>query len=132
MACKKYLTKEDKNKSLAKNNRKYWKTKKGKLMLTYNNMKRRVDGHIKPHLYKDKEICDRGLFYKWSSSNTDYNTLYGSWVDSGYDKKLSPSIDRKDTALGYVIGNMQWITHSENSRKGAMSQHTAFNVKMNM
>lgn len=113
-------------------NSKYWKTKKGKLMLTYNNMKRRVDGYVKPHLYKDKEICDRGLFYSWASSDANYNTLYDNWVDSGYERKLSPSIDRKDTALGYVIGNIQWITHSDNSRKGVLSRHTAFNVKMNM
>lgn len=113
-------------------NSKYWKTKKGKLMLTYNNMKRRVDGYVKPHLYKGKEICDRNLFYQWSASDYNYNILYNNWVENGYDRKLSPSIDRIDASKGYLLDNIQWITHSDNSKKGAISRHTAFNVKMNM
>jgi hypothetical protein len=106
------------------NNSSYWKTKKGKLMLTYNNMKRRVDGYVKPHLYKGLPILDRESFYNWSGSDDSFNELYNKWVESGYDRKLSPSIDRIDSSFGYVLDNIQWLTHSENSKK--------INVKMEL
>ena len=35
MANKKYKTEEERANAINSNNRKYWKTKKGKLMLTY-------------------------------------------------------------------------------------------------
>ena len=52
--------------SRAESNRKYWKTFNGKLMMTYNNMSRRVRGYVKPHLYDGLELCDRKEFYDWS------------------------------------------------------------------
>lgn len=103
-------------------NRKYWKTPKGKLMLTYNNMNRRVRGYVKPHLYEGKFLLDRDTFYKWSENDLNYLTLYKDWVDSDYNSKLSPSIDRIDSSKGYSLGNIQWITHSENSSKGTISR----------
>lgn len=45
MANKKYKTEEERANAINSNNRKYWKTKKGKLMLTYNNMNRRFNGY---------------------------------------------------------------------------------------
>ena len=103
-------------------NSKYWKTPNGKLMLTYNNMKRRVDGYVKPHIYNGLAICERNDFYEWCKRNDDFISLYKDWIDSGCERKLSPSIDRIDSNKGYSIDNIQWITHSENSRKGALSR----------
>jgi len=123
MANKKYLTKEDKNKSLSENNSRYWKTPKGKLMMTYNNMNRRVRGYVKSHLYRGLYILDRQDFYTWSRSSEDYILLYNNWVSSEYDRKLSPSIDRIDSSKGYYLSNMRWITHSENSRLGSLNKH---------
>lgn len=124
MANKKYLTKESKNRSLSNNNSKYWKTKKGKLMMTYNNMDRRVRGYVKSHLYKGLDLLSRDEFYRFSLCEEAYHKLYEDWVFSGYERRLSPSIDRIDADLGYVLGNIQWITHSENSKKGAISRHS--------
>ncbi len=123
MAYKKYLTKEDKLKALSRNNRKYYKTKKGKLMITYNNMNRRVRGYVKPHLYKGLELLSRESFYKFSNESVEFNSLYDNWVNSGYDRKLSPSIDRRITSKGYTLDNMRWITHSENSKQGVINRH---------
>ena len=123
MAHKKYLTKEDKNKALALNNSRYWKTRKGKLMMTYNNMNRRVRGYIKKHLYEGLELLSREDFYRFSLCGEDYHKLYEDWVGSDYDRKLSPSIDRIDSSKGYTLDNIQWITHSENSRKGSLNRH---------
>lgn len=104
--------------------KKYEKTKSGKLMRTYRNMQSRVKGIVKKkaHLYDDLDILPRDDFYKWSLSNGDFHSLYENWVNSGYDKKLSPSIDRIDIEKGYVIGNIRWLTHSENSSNGAKNR----------
>ena len=105
--------------------KRYEKTKKGKLMRTYRNMESRVAGiqWKKEHLYKGKELLSRDEFYDWSIDNPDFNKLFNDWVNSDYDRKLSPSIDRIDVNSGYVIGNIRWITHSENSRLGAISRN---------
>lgn len=108
--------------SRAESNRKYWKTFNGKVMMTYNNMSRRVKGYVKPHLYNGLELCDRKEFYSWSSANESFISLYKDWVESSYSRTLSPSIDRIDSSIGYTLENIQWITHSENSRKGANSR----------
>ena len=104
--------------------KKYERTKKGKLMRTYRNMESRVLGIVKgkAHLYEGMSVLDRDVFYEWSLSDPDFNTLYEDWVQSGYEIKLSPSIDRLDVDKGYELGNMRWITHSENSRLGALSR----------
>ena len=101
--------------------KKYEKTEKGKLMRTYRNMESRSKGIVKNkrHLYEGLEVMGREDFYRWSLSDNSFNSLYQTWVDSEYEKRLSPSIDRVDTSLGYVEGNVRWITHSENSRLGA-------------
>lgn len=122
MAHKKYLTVEAKKDALLKNNRVYGKTLKGKLVHTYNNMDRRVRGYSKPHLYEGLSIMSRRTFYVWSLDNPDYIFLYKNWVKSDYDNKLSPSIDRIDSRRGYTIGNIRWITHSENSKLGNESR----------
>lgn len=108
--------------SRKESNRKYWRTINGKLMATYNNMNRRVRGYVKPEIYLGLGLLDRGEFYKWSKSDRDFNKLYNDWVKSDYDRKLSPSIDRIDSCDGYVLGNMRWITHSENSRLGSINR----------
>lgn len=104
--------------------KKYEKTKKGKLMRTYRNMESRSKGIVKgkSHLYEGLEVLTRQSFYDWSLSCQDFNRLYDDWVSSGYDMKLSPSIDRIDTSRGYVLGNMRWLTHSENSSIGAKNR----------
>lgn len=42
--------------------------------------------------------------------------------DSWYDRKLAPTVDRVNSTLGYEVWNMEWVTHSENSRRGAVSK----------
>lgn len=104
--------------------KKYERTKKGKLMRTYRNMQSRTLGIVKgkAHLYSGMEVLPRGEFYSWSLSDKEFNLLFEAWVDSGYNKKLSPSIDRKDTSKGYTKDNIRWLTHSENSRLGSINR----------
>ena len=106
------------------NTKKYEKTKKGKLMRMYRNMLSRVDGiqKKKAHLYAGKEILTRDQFYEWALSSYQFHALFDTWEKSDYDRRLSPSVDRIDSRLGYTVDNMEWVTHSENSRRGALSQ----------
>jgi hypothetical protein len=108
----------------------YEKTKKGSLVRTYRNMKSRVEGVLrkKAHLYEGKEMLDKEEFYSWSLDNKEFHNLFSLWVISGYNMKLTPSIDRIDTGIGYLKDNMQWLTHSENSSKGSISRHNKGNI----
>ena len=102
---------------------KYEKTKNGFLMRMYRNMQSRVSGiqHLKHHLYKGLELLPRGKFYGWANCNPIFHKLFDAWEKSGYDRKLTPSVDRIDPDKGYVISNMEFVTHSENSRRGALN-----------
>jgi len=100
--------------------KKYERTKKGKLVRTYRNMESRVKGITQKgkHLYSGLQILPRQDFYDWSLADSVFNSIYESWVASGYDRKMSPSIDRVDTSKGYTIDNIRWVTHSKNSQLG--------------
>ena len=93
----------------------YEKRINGFLMRTYRNMKSRVLGLVKPHLYHGLSLLDKDCFYEWAKNNHDFQTLFTQWTNKGYDRKLSPSIDRIDPTKGYDITNIRWVTHSENS-----------------
>lgn len=101
---------------------KYEKTQTGFLMRKYRNMMSRVTGiqYKKAHLYKGKEILAREEFYTWALSSPEFLKLFKTWEESEYDRKLCPTPDRVDSSLGYSISNMEWVTHSENSRRGAI------------
>lgn len=103
---------------------KYERTKKGKIMRIYRNMLSRVTGvqKAKYHLYKGKTLIGKEFFYKWAINSPEFHALFDCWVESGFDRKYAPSVDRVDSSQGYVVSNMEWVTHSENSRRGVISQ----------
>ena len=103
---------------------KYEKTPTGFLMRKYRNMQSRILGiqKLKAHLYKGKTLLGREEFYEWANTSKTFWNLYNEWEKSGYDRKLCPSVDRIDSKKGYTLENMEWITHSENSRRGSLSQ----------
>ncbi|TIN82735.1 MAG: hypothetical protein E5X94_00500 [Mesorhizobium sp.] len=115
-----YLRKQREYRALTNNAStvKYERTKKGKLMRTYRNMQSRVEGILKKkaHLYAGLPILPRDDFYRWAMASNAFHNLYDGWVASDYQCGESPSVDRIDAAEGYIIGNMRWLTHRENSR----------------
>lgn len=115
--CANKKIRDRRSKSSNLNTKVYERTKKGKLVRTYRNMLSRVKGILKKkaHLYEGLEILDKESFYEWSLNDNTYNKLFNTWVESGYDLKLSPSIDRKDHLIGYTLNNMRWVTFSFNS-----------------
>lgn len=99
--------------------KKYEKTKRGFLMRSYRNIKSRITGVQKKkyHLYEGKEFnIDKKDFYEWSLNNHTFNSLFKEWENKNYDRRLTPSVDRIRSDLGYTFENIRWVTHSENSR----------------
>lgn len=104
---------------------KYEKTKKGFLMRLYRNMKSRIEGvqWQKHHLYAGKKLLPKVEFYEWAIASPEFHSLFAAYEASGYERKLAPSADRKDSSVGYAISNLEWTTHSENSRRGNVSRN---------
>lgn len=105
--------------------KKYEKTDKGFLVRTYRNMLSRVSGVTKSknHLYLGLEILDKKTFYEWSLQNNDFKELFTYWLMCNCERKYTPSIDRVDSKKGYTLDNIQWITFSENCRRGNQSRY---------
>lgn len=103
---------------------KYEKTVNGFLMRLYRNMKERIDGTQKEkwHLYKGKYLLPKENFYIWARKSTKFKRMFRNWEESGYNQKLTPTVDRKNSRWGYFLGNMRWLTNSENSRLGGINR----------
>jgi hypothetical protein len=100
--------------------KKYEKTKTGFLMRCYRNMKSRINGvqSKKAHLYAGKNILSKEEFYFWSESNQTFHDLFLAWKESGYERRLTPSVDRVDSRYGYLIQNMEWVPFFVNCSRG--------------
>lgn len=79
-------------------------------------MKRRTSGKDtkRPDLYIGKAIMPKDAFLVWSKNHPDFLSLYKRWVTCGFDRKLTPVINRINSSRGYVLGNMEWMTNSQN------------------
>lgn len=108
--------------------KKYEKTKKGFLMRLYRNMQSRVTGvqKAKFHLYKDKELLSREEFYNWAINNENFHILFNDYEQNNYERKLAPSVDRINSSLGYFLDNMEFVTMSENSRRGTINRNKEY------
>ena len=70
-------------------------------------------------VYTGKSLLDRDEFYSWALTHVVFQSLFENWEQSGYNRKLTPSVDRVNSGLGYTLENMEWVTHGENSRRGS-------------
>jgi hypothetical protein len=97
----------------------YEKTFEGHLRKRYWNMRRRQKG-TGGHRVKRSwaPLLPQEEFLSWGLASMEYRNLYALWVESGFNRKLTPTVDRKDAKKGYVLGNIQWLTFSQNSLKG--------------
>lgn len=114
---------------LKNNNRctkEYEKTYKGFLMRLYRNMKSRITGVQKQkfHLYEGKELFDKDEFYSWALEQPAFYELFEAYKNSGFERKLAPSIDRVDSSKGYLFDNVEWVTMLENSLHGIKSKYS--------
>ena len=65
--------------------------------------------------------------------NTELDRLYNHWIENKRQFRLTPSVDRVDPEGHYEVGNIRWVTVSENAkrarrkgvhRKKAIKQYT--------
>jgi hypothetical protein len=124
-----YNQKNNRIKYHNKYTKKYEKTIGGFLMRLYRNMLSRVCGiqRFKKHLYFGKEILGKNDFYTWAKNNNEFLRLYNVWKENNYDRKLTPTVDRIDSNQGYILSNMRWLNHSDNSRLGTLHRNQIYN-----
>lgn len=82
-----------------------------RISICYALMKRRA-------LAKNMDILSKKEFKAFAFCSEELKSLHEDWIASGFDIKKTPSIDRVNNERGYVLGNMQFITHSKNVIKG--------------
>ena len=56
---------------------------------------------------------------EWLKEQPNLTELWEAHVESGYEHRLAPSIDRLDDDKPYTLGNIRLITNIENVRKAA-------------
>jgi len=91
----------------------YFRTEKGLIKRIFHNQKRRSkDDNSKKVKYTFDE------FYKWCCGQGEFYRLHKNWVESGYDKHKTPSVDRIDDYGCYEFKNIQLMTWGCNMSKG--------------
>lgn len=82
-------------------------------------MSKRVRGKDRncAHLMTGMPIVPRDEFIGWAYLQPVLPGLFAAYEAADWDFKLCPTIDRIDPSNGYMFGNMQFITQSENSKR---------------
>jgi hypothetical protein len=98
--------------------KKYEKTFNGFVMRMYRNMQSRINGvqSKKSHLYLGKELMSRDEFYSIAKNSDKLKSLFVEWELSNYNRRLTPSVDRIDSSLGYTFCNIRFVQFHENCR----------------
>jgi len=84
----------------------------------YNNQRQNSKKRGRPYPNYSYEEFKEYLF-----KETNYKELYKAYEESGFDKYLAPSTDRKNPLGNYTFDNIQIITWQDNNRKGADEAH---------
>jgi hypothetical protein len=92
----------------------------------YSHQKQRSvkRGHEAP-AYSLDELRNRLL------SDPLYTSIHKEWVESGYQKDLTPSIDRIDDYKGYSFDNIRIVTWKENNKRYQRDRVAGINNKHN-
>ncbi len=87
----------------------YRKTKEGVVTQIYHMQKQssKERGHPLPAYSKEQ-------LKTWIFLHPDFESLYNTWVASGYVKDYAPSCDRIDTLKPYSLGNIQLVAFKQN------------------
>ena len=114
------------------NKRDYRKTKRGLLGRKFERMNSRHNGtqwskqdsnteypeSRRRDNYSGIDVMTKDEFWDWVRLTEHlFDPLYKVWVDSGYELRLQPTMDRLDRHKGYTPDNLEWVTYGENSRR---------------
>lgn len=94
--------------------RAYRQTPKGFLVRRWVKMRRRLSNE---YANRNLKLLTSKEFHQWAMKDTTFIEMYLTWKDAGMPLHLTPTVDRIDNRLGYVIENMQWLTFLDNTRK---------------
>jgi len=92
---------------------KYKRTKVGKISCLYNDQK-----HNSKRRGKEPPTYTRLELQGWCFNQELFHALHLKWVESDYDIKFAPSVDRKDDRKSYTLDNIRLTTWKENDEKG--------------
>lgn len=87
----------------------YRRTPKGLLTLIYANQKMTSAKAGRPAPQYTKAQLSQ-----WMLSQPQFPSLFDAWVLSGYDKYLSPSVDRIHNGSTYSLTNIRLVTWRQN------------------
>ncbi len=92
--------------------KKFKRSKSGVISQLYSAQKAssKKRGHRPPE-YSREELKD------WLYSQSLFHELYSEWVQSGYIKRLKPSVDRDRDETHYCFSNIRLCQWQENNRK---------------
>jgi len=93
----------------------YNRSEHGYTTRAYARMKYRVASDKK--YWAGLPVLPKADFFKWVDSDDSFKKLFKQWEENDYAQKYSPCVDRIDPKKGYILGNIQWITHSDNAKK---------------
>ncbi len=79
--------------------------------------------HSMPTYSKDE-------FHKWVMEQDNIIELFDNWTESGYEKRLTPSVDRTDPMKPYVFGNIALMTWEENQVKAGEDVKSGVDTRM--
>lgn len=87
----------------------------------YYHMTARHNGNATHYSHSEgKGIMTKEEFFEWCKHPDQmavFVGIYFDWMTADFPLGLSPSIDRIDSELGYVAGNIQWLTFDQNTEK---------------
>lgn len=98
----------------------YKRSRYGRLYVSYKLLKHRCEGRypIGPRrLYKGLPFLSKLEFLDWAANQSDYHRLYDDWVKHDFAYALTPTVDRIDPKIGYLIGNIRWLPFKKNARR---------------
>ncbi len=100
------------NKCRQKSTQKWKRTKEGIISVIYSNQKThsKSRGHRPPE-YTKEELTE------WLYSQKEFHEIHKEWAEGGYNKRLTPSVDRLIDTVHYCFGNIQLLTWRENNIK---------------
>ena len=111
------------------------RTFEGHVKMRYTAMRQRVRGNTgRTEVYKGLPIMAREEFYTWALNDATYAVLHANWVKSGYERLLTPTINRLDNksvgegGLGYTQANVEWLPLIENTNNGVQHGKTRRNA----
>ena len=84
-----------------------------------DKIQNRCNGYNK-HYYKGLGYISRQEFKEWALKQGKLFVLFHQWNRMNHELKFRPTVDRIDSTQGYFPNNMEWVTFSENSRRGGL------------